>query len=281
MIALGLVRVLLLCAICSHAVGVYGEYALVDVLGRRSPVYKPKLHRASLRSRVPGIFVLHGSEQIASDMYNMGFERSAEEHNFLVAFPEMHVPRNDSWGFESDIPYFAALVDRLAEDDFRLNKLRTYVCGHSAGGTMSLYLQNQVDLFHSAAAVEAAVGNLDQWDRSRRGHRTLVVWNHADPVLHAYAPPGGEPAYFNLTISTLRRHGSQQPAVTKPVQKSQNTLFAELVFYAEDAAPELVVLSWRSEPGTHEWPRTARFDFSATSEVVTFFLGKSEKVIYA
>lgn len=85
---------------------------------------------------------------------------------------------------------------------------------------MSLFLQNEVDVFKAAGAVESAVGNLDKWDMSRRGIPTMIVWNHADPVLEEYAPTGGEPAYYNLTIQTLRRGGSQVPAKKRALPHS-------------------------------------------------------------
>mmetsp|Transcript_49459 Transcript_49459/g.105716 ORF Transcript_49459/g.105716 Transcript_49459/m.105716 type:complete len:264 (-) Transcript_49459:60-851(-) len=247
------------------------QHMSVSVLGRQAFVYKPQAHLASSVGPLAGIFVLHGSGFAPTDMYGLGFEHFADINNFLVVYPEMKVPRGDTWDFTDDIPFFSALYERLQEDDFRLDRSRAFVCGHSAGGTMALFLQNQMDAFSAAAAVEAAVAFLNQWDMSRQGHRTMVVWNHADPVLHQYAPEGNERAYYNITISVLRRHGSMQPSKTKRLPTSGTAVFAELQFYCQDTAPELLVLEWRSDPGIHAWPRSSQFGFDATEEMMKFF----------
>jgi len=245
------------------------NHTAVTVMGRTSFVYRPV---PNMTSPLPGILVLHGSGGVATDMYDVGFERLADIHKFLVVYPEMKVPRADIWGYKDDIPFFFALCDRLQEADIGLDRSQTFVVGHSAGGTMSLFLQNQMDVFAAVASVEAAVGHLQEWDMSRPGHRAMVVWNHADPVLHSFAPGGSEAAYYNLTLSTLRRHGSLQPWTSKRLPTSQNTLSAELVDYRRDAAPELLMLSWRSDPGTHAWPKSSKYTFDAAEEVMKFFL---------
>eukprot|EP00931_Biecheleriopsis_adriatica_P110305 TRINITY_DN84551_c0_g1_i1.p1 TRINITY_DN84551_c0_g1~~TRINITY_DN84551_c0_g1_i1.p1 ORF type:complete len:293 (+),score=46.37 TRINITY_DN84551_c0_g1_i1:42-881(+) len=248
-----------------------GERRTVTVMGRQTQLYMPK----SLREGEPraAIFVLHGSGGVAADIYNTYFESQADTRNFFVAYPEMKVPRSDEWGYKDDIPFFSALVDRLQSSEFSLDPARVYICGHSAGGTMSLFLQNEVELFSAAGAVEAAVGHLHDWDMSKPGHRTMVVWNHADPVLEQFAPPGGEPAYHNLTVSTLRRHGSMKPIASQPLPTSRKVVSASLVTYASDSAPELVMLNWRSDPGTHRWPNKPDCSFDAAEELLKFFMG--------
>lgn len=255
------------------------QHLSVSVMGRQTFVYKPVSHPTSPTGPLAGIVVLHGSGGVPADMYNIGFEQLADTHNFLVVYPEMKVPRSDDWGYTSDIPFFSALVDRLHEDDIGLDKSQVFLCGHSAGGTMALFLQNEMDAFRKAAAVEAAVGHLPLWDMSRQGIPTMVVWNHADPVLEEYAPEGGEPAYYNLTISTLRRHGSLQPSTSKSLPTSGKTPFAELVFYQNDNAPQLLILSWRSVPGTHAWARSSNFTFDATEELTKFFFDDVQPLV--
>lgn len=251
----------------------------VTVMDRTALVYKPNATGNGTTSKSPAIFVLHGSGDIAAGMIDKGFEPMADLHNFLVVYPEMMTPRADEWGYNDDIPYFIALLHRLQEK-YNLDPARVFVCGHSAGGSMTLFLQNEMSQFCAAGAVESAVGpmskdgQLHQWDMSKSGQPTMVVWNHADPVLTEYAPPGGEPAYYNLTVSTLRRHGSQN-FVTEPLPTSSKIVSAELLTYPSDAAPELRVLSFTSTPGTHAWADQAWCTFSATAELVKFFLGLS------
>ena len=215
------------------------------VMNRTGFVYHPNA------STVAGaVLVLHGSGGVASDMFGLGFESLADARNFVVVYPEMRVPKGSEWGYLDDIPYFGALARRLQQSDFGVPADKIFVCGHSAGGTMVTLLQNEMDEFAAAGVVEAAVGHLSNWTMARRGKPTMVVWNHADPVLKEYAPgaaaretvilmtplsvpvekpnkgrgggqqsdsladgyPGGvEMAYYNLTIDTLRRGASTVP----------------------------------------------------------------------
>jgi poly(3-hydroxybutyrate) depolymerase len=247
------------------------------VMGRTGYLYKPlpcAVHRCidPPKQAPAAIFVLHGSDEDASAMFDVGFEALADLHGFLVVYPEMRIPKSDEWELANDVPYFTALVETLkryypvAENQF-------FVCGHSAGGSMSTYLNNEVDLFSAAGSVEAAVGRLFAWDMSKRGHRTMVVWNHADPVLAKYAPPGGEQAYLNLTINTLRRRSSAGPNFREQLPLSESISQAELVTYNEDQAPQLRILHFTSNIGQHTWPM-ARWTtgVDAAEQLVAFFL---------
>mmetsp|Transcript_90392 Transcript_90392/g.156673 ORF Transcript_90392/g.156673 Transcript_90392/m.156673 type:complete len:226 (+) Transcript_90392:87-764(+) len=220
--------------------------------------------------------VLHGSYNVPEDMFDIGFEPLAEEHNFLLIYPSMKQSWGVQWGYKSDLPFFSALSDRLIMDDIGLDRSQLYVCGHSAGGSMSLFLSNEMDMFQGAGAVEGAVGHSSQWNMSRSGHRTMVVWNHNDPVLTEYAPAGGEPAFFNFTIQTLRRNASAHPVASRGLEVSPAVPHAEVLSFAEEGViPELEVLSWRSEPGIHKWPsRSWTHSLDAAEQLTHFFLGR-------
>eukprot|EP00746_Dinoflagellata_sp_MGD_P054737 gnl/MRDRNA2_/MRDRNA2_239279_c0_seq1.p1 gnl/MRDRNA2_/MRDRNA2_239279_c0~~gnl/MRDRNA2_/MRDRNA2_239279_c0_seq1.p1 ORF type:complete len:245 (+),score=34.85 gnl/MRDRNA2_/MRDRNA2_239279_c0_seq1:65-736(+) len=205
-----------------------GQHEPITVMGRTGYVYKPAATETEGSRQVPGIFVLHGSGGVAPDMFNKGFEALADAHGFLVVYPEMKIPRADEWGYHDDIPYFTALVQRLQENDYHLDPARAFICGHSAGASFTLFFQNEVDLFKASGAVEGAVGNLEKWDMSKPGHPVMVIWNHADPVLEAFAPPGGEPAYYKETVSTLRRHGSQT-FTKQPLPTSKTIVSADVL----------------------------------------------------
>eukprot|EP00746_Dinoflagellata_sp_MGD_P144024 gnl/MRDRNA2_/MRDRNA2_76789_c1_seq2.p1 gnl/MRDRNA2_/MRDRNA2_76789_c1~~gnl/MRDRNA2_/MRDRNA2_76789_c1_seq2.p1 ORF type:complete len:560 (-),score=74.15 gnl/MRDRNA2_/MRDRNA2_76789_c1_seq2:233-1687(-) len=182
----------------------------------------------------------------------------------------MKVPRSDSWGYKDDIPYISALVRHLQDNDYGLDETQVFACGHSAGGTFALFLQNELDIFRACAAVSSAVGRLHLWNMSKRGHPAMIIWNHADPILEQYSPAGGEPAYYNLTVSTLRRHGSKL-FVSWPLPTSKRIVDAKLLEYPEDTAPQLSVLSFKSNPGTHDWADLSWCTFSATAELLRFF----------
>lgn len=238
----------------------------VEVEGRPAHVYSPFSAKAPQDQTLPVIFVLHGSYSSPEDMYAAGFEPLADAMGFLVVYPEMSTPSGPEWGYKDDIPFFSALVHKLVAEHHAAGE-KAYICGHSAGGTMALYLQNQVDLFAGAAAISAGVGKLSDWDMSLPGQRTVLVWNHADPVLAQY---GGE-GLFRETVRTLRRHGSKEPESVTSLDTSGLVQRAELMRYSSKGPdPELLVLSWRSEPGMHEIPRKPLVTFSAAEVVVAF-----------
>jgi len=240
----------------------------VVVKGRLARVYIPQT--AAAENGRAAIVVLHGSFDSPAGMFEVGFEPLADARGFLVVYPDMQVPSSAEWGYASDIPYLTALAGRLAED-FGVDPDRLFICGHSAGGTMSLFVQNEVDVFAAAGAVEAGVGHLPEWTMDKRGSRTMVIWNHNDPVLSEY---GGEDLY-RRTITTLRRKGSQQPSAREPLPTSGGTPEAELRRYPEDGSPELWELSWRSHAGTHSWPKEPHVSFDGARQLVRFFLDDS------
>jgi len=247
------------------------QYEKVIVFDRVAYVHRPAVMRAQAEGRPAAVFVLHGSGGVAADMFGRGFEALADVP-FLTVYPEMQHPRATTWGYKDDLPYFSALVQRLQDKDFRVDPARTFVCGHSAGGSMALFLLNEVDHFAAGGAVEAAVGHLDSWNMARRGHPAMIIWNHRDPVLRAYAPEKKEEKYFDLTISTLRRHGSRT-FTPQWLPSSWFISFAQIQKYPEDDSPRLWMLHFQNRwPfGTHDWPEKSWCTFSATEELVKFF----------
>eukprot|EP00927_Polykrikos_kofoidii_P086449 TRINITY_DN9690_c0_g2_i1.p1 TRINITY_DN9690_c0_g2~~TRINITY_DN9690_c0_g2_i1.p1 ORF type:complete len:292 (+),score=41.96 TRINITY_DN9690_c0_g2_i1:541-1416(+) len=248
----------------------------IDVLLRRSFVYRPS---SAPSSGAAAVLVLHGSGGVAEDMFHVGMEPLAQEHGFLVVYPEMVRQRADEWQYKNDVPYFAALVNRLTDHDFGVDPARIFICGHSAGGSMVYFLQNEMNAFAAAGVVEAAVGNLDLWNMTKRGNPTIVVWNHADPVLTEYAPHHSEPEYYNLTVNTLRRGGSKVPTTSKQLPLSKTVTQAQLLLFEEEAsAPEVQMLSWTSSPGQHTWAsKTWTGTIDASEQLVKFFLGVGTK----
>jgi len=285
--------------------GLKGQHMSVTVMGRKSYIYKPGPLPGSSGSSdmwnrsLPGVIALHGSAEGPVDMHARGFDEAlATRLQVMIVYPEMQVPAGDDWGYVSDIPFFLALGHRLRESDIGLDGSQAFVCGFSAGGSMALFLQNEVDTFQAAASVETGPGYLNTWHMSNLGHRSMIVWNHADPELAGCfnmmpswpacrngagaGPEGSEVANWEATIATLRRHGSQQPSATKRLPlfgqsalaelKYGKTLFAELVEFRQDTAPELRIVSWRSDPGQHSWASSSNNGFDATELVMNFFL---------
>merc|ERR1711953_131313 len=108
----------------------------------------------------------------------------------------------EEWGYNEDLTFFREVIAML-DKEFLLNRKEVYVCGHSSGGTMALYLQNNLaDVFRGAASVEAAAGHQWLWNKNSSGRPTMIIWNHNDPVLK------GWDSLLVDTIKLLRRHDS-------------------------------------------------------------------------
>jgi poly(3-hydroxybutyrate) depolymerase len=204
------------------------------------------------------VVVLHGSDDTALNIAKTTDmeEVARQTTGFLAVFPEMAAgPGGDSWGFAdpSEIAFFHALVEHI-DSEYALRRDQVYVCGHSNGGTMALFLQNNMpDVFSGAAAVEGGIGHLEDWDEESDGRPTMLVWNHNDAVLAEY---GGE-QLFQDTVSKLRRHNNTEawPAFTLPLTSgTSEILFAEKNIWSHiPRAPLLHVISWESKDPTHKW----------------------------
>jgi len=228
-----------------------------QVSGRTVWVYAPPTLEEASRQAV---FVLHGSfdtpEGIAeaSRFHEVAARASP---GFLVVYPEMAEPGSASWGFDApwEDAFFRGVVDLLVQN-FYVDRNEVYVAGHSAGGTMSLFLQNNMpEVFKASAAVESGVGHLNLWNNASSGQPTLVVWNHNDPVLAQF---GGE-ELFQQTVTHLRRH--HEPAAWPHQILPLPSGFGGVVeaerriwkAYSMKNQPRLSVVSWKSETPTHKW----------------------------
>jgi poly(3-hydroxybutyrate) depolymerase len=246
-------------------------------MGRDVWVYAPLSSQLSNQS-LPAVVVLHGTADYALSIANTSrFEQLAESSSkpFLAVFPEMSTPGGEMWGYMDDLPFFRALRDSL-DDQFPLDRSEVYVCGHSAGGSMSIFLQNNLpSVFGGAAAVEAGLGGLPWWDEESSGRPTMLVWNHNDPVLREF---GGE-ALLNKTLSKLRRHASsadQQPSFSMPVATFNDSVVKraeQLLYGASGSSPPLAVVSWETVLPTHHWssPVNVPGSFDASALVWDFF----------
>jgi poly(3-hydroxybutyrate) depolymerase len=255
------------------------QHDLLWIVDRPAYVYKPTVNKTTM----PAIFVLHGSEAVAANMFDKGFEALAEKRGFLVVYPQMTIPYGYEWGYREDFPYFSTLLYRLQED-YSLDPNRTFVCGHSAGGSMALFLQNELERFTKGAAVEADVGRLHEWSMWKTGHPAMVIWNRADPELDY---PNWGWYYYHRTIKILRRHGSKDYTMVKSLPTSSVIASAEYLLYptegnwsmdSDHGAPEVRVISFKSNPGTHKWANKTWATFDATEELVKFFLEDSYHV---
>ncbi|CAD7971714.1 unnamed protein product [Amoebophrya sp. A25] len=178
--------------------------------------------------------------------------------------------------------HLASVEKKTPSSQFRVDPSKVFAVGHSAGATYSLFAGNSLgrsqkiksknkktsgsdavqaegvggdeerdtrsrkNLFAKVAAVEGAVGRLEKWDMESRGVPTLLVWNHADPVLKEYSPEGGEPVYLRLTVSTLRRH-AEHPWI--PLAGGGNrSLLRKTQLPTDSSTPEAERIEYLADP---------------------------------
>eukprot|EP00419_Tripos_fusus_P056244 CAMPEP_0172812110 /NCGR_PEP_ID=MMETSP1075-20121228/9833_1 /TAXON_ID=2916 /ORGANISM="Ceratium fusus, Strain PA161109" /LENGTH=339 /DNA_ID=CAMNT_0013651625 /DNA_START=49 /DNA_END=1065 /DNA_ORIENTATION=+ len=233
-----------------HGAGLSRQLEL-NVNNRSVLLYAPA---TQLRSKsLPMVVVLHGSDTSNFAMADLTRYHQVTE-SAVVLYPEMRIPKGVSWEYSApwETSFFRALPAAVEKAGYNVNASQIFVVGHSSGGTMSLYLQNNMpDVFRAAAAVESGVGFLDQWHNQSFGRPVMVVWNHNDPVLQQF---GGE-ALYNTTLTQLRRH-DPRGATTGPSHATSEGLalpgvktfginYAErLTWPAIGRSPALEVISW-------------------------------------
>jgi len=237
------------------------SYNSWKILGHDVYIYRPNLFNATDKDVTKAVVVLHGSEEESQEIFSSGFEPFADFYNFYVAYPEMTVPKSDEWGYDKDIPFFQELAKQLRHN---LGVKEIVLCGHSAGGSMTLYLQNELSDFQQAIVISAGVGKLDLWDMSKTGKPTLLIWNINDPVLAYY---GGEKLY-NQTLTVLRRGDIGESPVKMDLPRSE--VVSDAYYLDFEKAPRLRVLRWVSTPGRHAIPRKPLTNFGAAEEAMKF-----------
>mmetsp|Transcript_56543 Transcript_56543/g.165352 ORF Transcript_56543/g.165352 Transcript_56543/m.165352 type:complete len:415 (-) Transcript_56543:15-1259(-) len=252
----------------------------VEVHGRNVTIYQPSLVSSYPMRRVPAVIVLHGSEDTPQNIErDSGFSGVAEASagGFVAVYPEMLVPGSDSWGFGApwETAFFQAVIDKLVAE-YSVRRHEVYLCGHSNGGSMALFMQNnRPELFQAIAAVEAGVSKLQEWRNESRGRPTMVVWNHNDNVLSEY---GGEGLY-RQTLRTLRRHDPWHRAASQmtplPAGDSRGVQYAEKLSWEPlPVEPPLSVISWSSVVPTHNWLNPLNVPgaaIDASSQIWDFF----------
>jgi len=241
---------------------------------------------APLRAKpLPMVVVLHGSGTSIHEMANR--TRYHEVMNSaLVLYPDMRIPMGDSWEYNasSEMSFFRALPHTVAKAGYKVDFSQVFIVGHSSGGSMSLFLQNNMqDLFRAAAAVEAGVGRLEEWYNQSSGRPVMLVWNHNDPVLQAF---GGESLFFT-SLRQLRRHDPAGPTanpsyvteVVLPGTQTSGVAYAErMAWPAAGRASSLEVVSWKTWNPTHSWASQRAVPGAFDAAVITwdFFRRKAQ-----
>ena len=253
------------------AEGPYHRAITHDGLERRHIVHVPQ----SLPPRNAGlVIVLHGYGSSAeSIMAYSGFNALADEHGYVVAYPQGTQDQqgnaffNVGYAFHSDstvddVGYIRALVARLVESQ-QIDPNRVYATGMSNGGDMSYLLAcKAADAFRAVASVAGTmmVATADNCAPSS-AMPVLALNGTADNVTRYagdYANVDGWGAYISVNdvIDLWVRHARAQAQSPKVLNYPSDQSIT-VVEYATDAGvPEII--QYQVEGGGHDWPG-ARF----------------------
>lgn len=137
----------------------------VDAGSRRFKVYVP-----APRDEPPcGLIVmLHGCQQNADDFaVGTGMNKLAENHNFIVAYPQQESSANAAacWNWfvpahqlrDRGEPASIAAITRALIAEFQVDPERVFVAGLSAGGAMAAVLAETYPDLYSAAGVHSGL----------------------------------------------------------------------------------------------------------------------------
>lgn len=130
--------------------------------------YAPNIVKSD--QSIPMLFALHGGGGTAktfSDFILGGFDRLAEEHGFIVVYPQgIEKQWNDGRGLRSvrtmrentdDVGFIVEIIEQLSEE-YNIDRSRIFTSGISNGGFMSTRLAcDRPDIFKGAAIVTASI----------------------------------------------------------------------------------------------------------------------------
>jgi poly(hydroxyalkanoate) depolymerase family esterase len=218
---------------------------------------------------VPLIVMLHGGTQTALDFAaGTRMNHLAEEHTFLVAYPEQSRQANprgywnwfrteDQFAGAGEPAIIAGIVHEL-QGEFEIDGERTYVAGLSAGGAMAAVMAGAYpDLFagigvHSGIGYRAATDLPSAFAAMQGAGDPVITGRVRTIVVHGADDRLVAPASADRIIeAALSAHpGASWQRVDRPASSDERGHIIETYRDADGVAQ---VESWRVHGGGHAW----------------------------
>lgn len=239
-------------------------------------VHVPRGYKKSQKELLPLVLMLHGrtsNGRAAASRY-YGWTPLADKERFFAVFPTaLGTPTSWQGGWSgrptADSKFLAELIDTMLAE-FRIDKDRVFMTGHSSGAFMSYSFAT------THAEKVAAIGPVAGLviGRNKPAVPVSVISFHgmADAVVAYDSKTGGRARYGGLTsavdsAATFARHNG---CAEKPERKdiAKGTVHVD-TWAGGNAGTEVVLYS--IEKGDHGWPTGGRGSVAATGLIWAFF----------
>lgn len=272
-------------------------------------LYLPAARAGGAAGLQPLVVMLHGCTQSADDFAaGTQMNRLADEHGFLVLYPEQSASANASrcWNWfrpqdqvrEGGEPALIAAMVRSVMQEHAVDTQRVFVAGLSAGAAMAVVLgETWPDLFVAVGAHSglpfAAAHDIPSAMAAMKGRGVMGPGTNADPRLSAtHAVPtivfhGDRDHTVQHSNGEHIAEHARRSAPALSVQRETGTASGGRSYTRErhtDASGRVVVEQWTVHGAGHAWSGgdamgtyTDNAGPDASAEMLRFFLAQSPR----